>query len=88
MEIRNATGGSARYCRRGESLFSGSRGCHGRGISRTAAAHYASHFWLLLEQGKLVAFVDGFLHRDSARPDRMRWLRRTPPYMMKTAHGR
>ena len=23
-------------------------------------AHYASHFWLLLEQGKLVAFVDGF----------------------------
>ena len=23
-------------------------------------AHYADHFWLLLEQGKLVAFVDGF----------------------------
>ena len=23
-------------------------------------AHYASHFWLLLEQGELVAFVDGF----------------------------
>ena len=32
-------------------------------------AHYASHFWLLLEQGKPVAFVDGFLHR-YARPDR------------------
>ena len=23
-------------------------------------AHYASHFWLLFEQGELVAFVDGF----------------------------
>ena len=23
-------------------------------------AHYAGHFWLLLEQGELVAFVDGF----------------------------
>ena len=23
-------------------------------------AHYADHFWLLLEQGELVAFVDGF----------------------------
>ncbi len=23
-------------------------------------AHYASHFWLLFEQGQLVAFVDGF----------------------------
>ena len=23
-------------------------------------AHYAGHFWLLFEQGKLVAFVDGF----------------------------
>jgi hypothetical protein len=23
-------------------------------------AHYAEHFWLLFEQGELVAFVDGF----------------------------
>ena len=23
-------------------------------------AHYANHFWLLFEQGELVAFVDGF----------------------------
>ena len=23
-------------------------------------AHYAGHFWLLFEQGELVAFVDGF----------------------------
>ena len=34
-------------------------------------AHYASHFWLLLEQGKLVAFVDGFCTDTSDLTDEM-----------------
>ena len=34
-------------------------------------AHYASHFWLLFEQGKLVAFVDGFCTDTSDLTDEM-----------------
>ena len=60
MEIRNATMDDL------QAIAAVETACFPAAEAATAEefagrlAHYASHFWLLLEQGKLVAFVDGF----------------------------
>ena len=60
MEIRNATMDDL------QAIAAVEAACFPAAEAATAEefagrlAHYASHFWLLLEQGKLVAFVDGF----------------------------
>lgn len=60
MEIRNATMDDL------QAIAAVEAACFPAAEAATAEefagrlAHYAGHFWLLLEQGELVAFVDGF----------------------------
>lgn len=60
MEIRNATMDDLQAIAAVEAV------CFPAAEAATAEefagrlAHYAEHFWLLFEQGELVAFVDGF----------------------------
>ena len=60
MEIRNATMDDL------QAIAAVEAACFPAAEAATAEefagrlAHYADHFWLLLEQGELVAFVDGF----------------------------
>ncbi len=60
MEIRNATMDDL------HAIAAVEAACFSAAEAATAEefagrlAHYANHFWLLFEQGKLVAFVDGF----------------------------
>ena len=60
MEIRNATMDDL------QAIATVEAACFPAAEAATAEefagrlAHYAGHFWLLLEQGELVAFVDGF----------------------------
>ena len=60
MEIRNATMDDL------QAIAAVEAACFPAAEAATAEefagrlAHYANHFWLLFEQGELVAFVDGF----------------------------
>ena len=60
MEIRNATMEDL------QAIAAVEAACFPAAEAATAEefagrlAHYAGHFWLLLEQGELMAFVDGF----------------------------
>ena len=60
MEIRNATMDDL------QAIAAVEAACFPAAEAATAEefagrlAHYADHFWLLFEQGELVAFVDGF----------------------------
>ena len=60
MEIRNATMDDL------QAIAAVEAACFPAAEAATAEefagrlAHYAGHFWLLFEQGELVAFVDGF----------------------------
>ena len=60
MEIRNATMDDL------QAIAAVETACFPAAEAATAEefagrlAHYADHFWLLFEQGELVAFVDGF----------------------------
>ena len=60
MEIRNATMDDL------QAIAAVEAACFPAAEAATAEefagrlAHYAEHFWLLFEQGELVAFVDGF----------------------------
>ena len=60
MEIRNATMDDL------QAIAAVETACFPAAEAATAEefagrlAHYANHFWLLFEQGELVAFVDGF----------------------------
>ena len=65
MEIRNATMDDL------QAIAAVEAACFPAAEAATAEefaerlAHYADHFWLLFEQGELVAFVDGALHDEN-----------------------
>ena len=54
MEIRNATMDDL------QAIAAVEAACFPAAEFAGRLAHYAEHFWLLFEQGELVAFVDGF----------------------------